>query len=52
VTKVLSAPAMRARLEAQGAEAAPDTPAEFASFIDAELVKYAKIVKASGAKVE
>src|SRR5690348_3524878 len=52
VTKVLSAPAMRARLEAQGAEAAPDTPAEFARFIDAELVKYAKIVKASGAKVD
>src|SRR5690349_4007275 len=52
MTKVLSAPAMRARLEAQGAEAAPDTPAEFARFIDAELVKYAKIVKASGAKVD
>ena len=52
VTKVLSAPAMRAQLAAQGAEAAPDTPSEFARFIDAELVKYAKIVKASGAKVD
>jgi tripartite-type tricarboxylate transporter receptor subunit TctC len=52
VTKVLSAPAMRQRLEAQGAEAAPDAPDEFARFIDAELVKYAKIVKASGAKVD
>ena len=43
---------MRARLEAQGAQAAPDSPAEFARFIDEELVKYAKIVKASGAKVD
>jgi len=39
-------------LTTQGAEAAPDTPSEFARFIDAELVKYAKIVKASGAKVD
>ena len=52
VTKILSAPDMRERLAAQGAEAAPDTPAEFAKFIDGELVKYAKIVKASGAKVD
>jgi len=28
------------------------TPAQFASFIDTELVKYARIVKASGAKVD
>jgi len=52
VTKILSSPAMRERLEAQGAEAAPDTPQQFARFIDRELVKYAKIVKASGAKVD
>ena len=52
VTTILSAPDMRERLAAQGAEAAPDTPAEFARFIDGELVKYAKIVKASGAKVD
>ena len=52
VTKILSAPDMRERLASQGAEAAPDTPADFAGFIDAELVKYARIVKASGAKVD
>jgi tripartite-type tricarboxylate transporter receptor subunit TctC len=52
VTKILSAPDMRERLASQGAEAAPDTPAEFTKFIDAELVKYARIVKASGAKVD
>jgi tripartite-type tricarboxylate transporter receptor subunit TctC len=52
VTKILSAPEMRERLAAQGAEASPDSPAEFAKFISAELVKYARIVKASGAKVD
>jgi tripartite-type tricarboxylate transporter receptor subunit TctC len=52
VTKILSAPEMRERLAAQGAEAAPDSPADFAKFIASELVKYAKIVKASGAKVD
>jgi tripartite-type tricarboxylate transporter receptor subunit TctC len=43
---------MRERLATQGAEAAPDSPADFAKFIASELVKYAKIVKASGAKVD
>jgi len=52
VTKILSAPEMRERLAAQGAEAAPDSPADFTEFIASELVKYAKIVKASGAKVD
>jgi tripartite-type tricarboxylate transporter receptor subunit TctC len=52
VTKILSAPDMRERLAAQGAEAAPDTPEEFTKFISTELAKYAKIVKASGAKVD
>jgi tripartite-type tricarboxylate transporter receptor subunit TctC len=52
VTKILSAPEIRERLAAQGAEAAPDSPADFAKFIASELVKYAKIVKASGAKVD
>ena len=43
---------MRERLAAQGAEAAPDSPAEFTRFIGGELAKYARIVKASGAKVD
>jgi tripartite-type tricarboxylate transporter receptor subunit TctC len=52
VTKILSAPEMRERLAAQGAEAAPDSPTEFARFIARELAKYAPIVKASGATVD
>jgi tripartite-type tricarboxylate transporter receptor subunit TctC len=50
VTRILSSPDMRERLAAQGAEAAPDSPAEFAQFIASELARYARIVKASGAK--
>jgi len=52
VTRILSSPDMRERLAAQGAEAAPTTPAEFSAFIASELPKYARIVKASGAKVD
>ncbi len=52
VTRILNSPDMRERLAAQGAEAAPDTPQQFARFIASELPKYARIVKASGAKVD
>ena len=52
VVRILDAPEMRERLIAQGAEAAPDSPADFARFVASELTKYARIVKASGAKVD
>jgi tripartite-type tricarboxylate transporter receptor subunit TctC len=52
VVRILDSPEMRERLIAQGAEAAPDSPADFARFVSSELAKYARIVKASGAKVD
>jgi tripartite-type tricarboxylate transporter receptor subunit TctC len=52
LVKVLNAPDVRERMLAQGAEPTPTTPAEFAAFIAKEREKYAKIVKASGAKVD
>jgi len=52
VTKILNAPDVRARFVADGAEPAPDTPEQFSQFVAAELAKYARIVKASGAKVD
>jgi len=52
VTRILESPEMRERLTAQGAEAAPTTAQQFAAFIATELAKYARIVKASGAKVD
>jgi tripartite-type tricarboxylate transporter receptor subunit TctC len=52
VVKALNAPDVREKMLAQGAEPAPTTPAEFASFIAREREKYARIIKASGAKVD
>jgi tripartite-type tricarboxylate transporter receptor subunit TctC len=52
VTKILNSPDMRERLTAQGAEPAPNTPEQFAAFIQSEVPKYARIVKISGAKVD
>jgi len=52
VVRVLKSPDMKEHLAAQGAEAAPDTPAEFAAFIARELERYKKIVRISGAQVD
>ena len=50
--KALATPEMRERLASQGAEAVGNTPEQFATFIKAEIEKWAKIVKASGARVD
>jgi tripartite-type tricarboxylate transporter receptor subunit TctC len=52
VTKILTAPDVRAKLVADGADPSPDTPEQFAQMISRELAKYARIIKASGAKVD
>lgn len=52
VTKILNAPDVRAKFVADGAEPAPNSPEQFAQFIAREQAKYARIVKASGAKVD
>jgi len=43
---------MRERLARMGAEPAPTSPAQFASFIQSELAKYQRVVKFSGARVD
>ncbi|UZD55880.1 Bug family tripartite tricarboxylate transporter substrate binding protein [Caldimonas aquatica] len=48
----LQSPDVRQRFSAFMAEPAPTTPARFADFVRAELAKYEKVVKASGAKID
>ena len=50
--KALASPALKERLVAQGAIPSGMTPAEFTRFIAAETAKWAKVVKAAGAKVD
>ena len=40
------------RLAAEGAEPAPGTPDAFGAYIKSETAKWAKVIKASGAKPE
>ena len=48
----LNAPDVKARLAVLLAEPSPTTPEQFAAFVKAELAKYERVVKASGAKIE
>jgi tripartite-type tricarboxylate transporter receptor subunit TctC len=52
IGKVLRDKDVSGRLAAQGVDAAPSTPQQFAQLIASELKKYAKVVKQTGAKVE
>lgn len=48
----LAAPEVKARMAQLMAEPAPNTPAQFAAFVQAELAKYGPVVRASGARVD
>ena len=50
VTRILKLPDVRERMLAAGAEPIGGTPAEFDAFIKAEVTKWAKVAKQSGAK--
>lgn len=50
--EALHTPDVKARMASLMAEPSPTTPEQFAAFVKAELAKYEKVVKASGAKVD
>ncbi|MET3913500.1 tripartite-type tricarboxylate transporter receptor subunit TctC [Variovorax sp. OAS795] len=52
VAKSLATPAIKEKMLAQGAIPSGNTPAEFTRLIASEHVKWAKVVKDSGAKVD
>jgi len=52
IVKALQMPDVKERLTSQGFETRTSTPDEFAAYIKSEIVKWAAIVKASGAKVD
>ena len=52
LVRALGSDAMRERLARLGAQAAPLAPARFAEFVRAEQQRYARIVRASGARVD
>ena len=50
--RIIALPEIRNRLSGEGAEFVGDGPEQFTAFIKAEIVKWGKAVKASGAKPE
>jgi tripartite-type tricarboxylate transporter receptor subunit TctC len=50
--RAIQDPALRTRMSADGTEFVGDTPEQFTAFIKAEITKWGKAVKASGARVE
>jgi tripartite-type tricarboxylate transporter receptor subunit TctC len=52
LNRILRDPATREILSREGADPLPKTPAEFAQTISTDIVKWAKVVKAAGLKVE
>ena len=52
LVKILNEPDVHKRIVEDGSEPVGSSPEEFKRFLDADLVKWTKVVKASGAKLE
>jgi tripartite-type tricarboxylate transporter receptor subunit TctC len=52
LVRILNLPDVKSRIEADGSEPVGSSPDEFRRFMQADLAKWAKVVKESGAKLE
>jgi tripartite-type tricarboxylate transporter receptor subunit TctC len=52
IATVIKMPEVKERLSADGSMPMANSPEEFSSFIKAELMKWGRVIKASGARVE
>jgi tripartite-type tricarboxylate transporter receptor subunit TctC len=52
IVRIIKMPAVTDRIASEGADFVGNTPEEFTEFIKAEIVKWGKVVKISGAKVD
>ena len=52
IVKVLAQPDVKKKINEQGAEVYSETPEQFAAFIQAESVKWGKVVRDSGASLD
>ena len=50
--RALNTPDVREKFQTQAAEPGGNKPEEFAAFIQSEITKWAKVIKASGAKID
>ncbi len=51
-TEAMRDPAVKEKLVSQGAQLVGDTPEHFRSFIEAEIAKWAKVIKDAGIPTE
>jgi tripartite-type tricarboxylate transporter receptor subunit TctC len=52
VVRVMARPEVRSKFATQGAEPVGDSPEEFGVYLRSEVAKWAKVVKASGARID
>ncbi|MCC6194037.1 MAG: tripartite tricarboxylate transporter substrate binding protein [Burkholderiales bacterium] len=52
INRIIVEPDLRARFEAEGSAVTPMTPQQFEKFVRDEIAKYARLIKATGARLD